>query len=324
MKDTASEGTQDGALMPDLSLTLGTGRKQELHLRNPVMTASGTFSNGLEFAKRFDVDTLGALVSKGTTLRPRRGNPQQRTVETPAGMINSIGFQNIGVGALLREVAPTWERWQVPVLVNIMGDTVEEFGQLAERLDGQPGVAGLEVNISCPNVTVGGMEFGQDPMIAADVIRTVRRQTELPMTVKMTPNVTDMRPVVRAVTDAGADAITIMNTVPAMAIDIERRRPVIGATFGGLSGPAIKPIALRQVYLAGAVTHLPIIASGGIMSGRDAIEFFMAGASAIQVGTATFRDPEAPWRILAEIEAWFESERVERLDEIVGVARRRD
>jgi dihydroorotate dehydrogenase (NAD+) catalytic subunit len=239
-------------------------------------------------------------------------------------MINSIGFQNIGVGALLREVAPVWDRWQVPVLVNIMGDTVEEFGQLAERLDGQPGVAGLEVNISCPNVTVGGMEFGQDPGVAADVVRTVRRRTDLPMTVKMTPNVTDMRPIVRAVSDSGADAITIMNTVPAMAIDIERRRPLIGATFGGLSGPAIKPIALRQVYLAGAVTDLPIIASGGIMSGRDAIEFFMAGASAVQVGTATFREPEAPWRVLAEIESWCDSEGVQRLDEIIGVARRRD
>lgn len=314
----------DGRSLMDLSVSLGGGRKQELVLRNPVMTASGTFSNGLEFAKRFDLGALGAIASKGTTLRPRKGNPQQRTVETAAGMINSIGFQNIGVGALVRQIAPVWARWDVPVFVNIMGDTVREFGQLARRLDGVSGVAALEVNVSCPNVEVGGMEFGQDPAVAADVVREVRSQTSLPFSVKMTPNVSDIRPIVSAVTEAGADAITVMNTVPAMAIDIERRRPVIGSTFGGLSGPAIKPIALRQVYLASSVTDLPVLASGGIASGRDALEFIMAGASVVQVGTATFRDPQAPWTVLAELEAWCRAEGVERLSDLVGVARRMD
>jgi dihydroorotate dehydrogenase (NAD+) catalytic subunit len=308
----------------DLSVTLGGGGKQELVLRNPVMTASGTFSNGVEFARRFDIEALGAVVSKGTTLRARRGNPQQRTVETAAGMINSIGFQNIGVGALIRQVAPTWARWDVPVFVNIMGDTVAEFGQLARRLDGVPGVSALEVNISCPNVEVGGMEFGQDPAVAASVVAEVRSQTLLPFTVKMTPNVADIRPIARAVEDAGADAITIMNTVPAMAIDIERRRPVIGATFGGLSGPAIKPIALRHVYLVSAVVDVPVIASGGISNGRDALEFIMAGASAVQVGTATFRDPRAPWLVREEIEAFCDREGIDHIGDIVGVARRRD
>ncbi len=308
----------------DLSIELAPARKQELRLRNPVMTASGTFSNGLEFARRFDVDQLGALVSKGTTLRPRHGNPQPRTIETPAGMINSIGFQNIGVGRLIREVAPVWERWQVPVLVNIMGDTVSEYGQLAVRLDAVPGVAGLEVNISCPNVAAGGLEFGQDPRAASEVVDEVQRNSSLPVAVKLTPSVADIRPVVEAVAAAGADAVTVMNTVPAMAIDIERRRPAIATTFGGLSGPAIKPIALRNVYLAASVTEVPIVACGGISSGRDAVEFIMAGATAVQVGTATFRDPRAPWRVLDELTAWCEQEGVQRLDEVVGAARRRD
>jgi dihydroorotate dehydrogenase (NAD+) catalytic subunit len=308
----------------DLGLTIGRGGKQELRLKNPVMVASGTFSNGIEFAKRFDVDALGGVVSKGTTLLARRGNPQPRTVETASGMINSIGFQNIGVGALIAEVAPVWSRWQAPVLVNIMGNTVAEYGQLAERLDGVDGVAGLEVNISCPNVAVGGMEFGQDPEQAAAVVREVRRHTALPFAVKVTPSVADIRPIVEAIEQAGGDAITVMNTIPALAIDVRRRQPVLATTFGGLSGPAIKPVALRFVYLAASVTTLPILAAGGVSSGLDAVEFIMAGASAVQVGTATFREPEAPWRVLSELTAWCEDEGVQTLDEIVGAARRRD
>ena len=308
----------------DLSLTIGRGGKQELLLQNPVLTASGTLSNGIEFARRFDIDALGGVISKGTTLRPRRGNPQPRTVETPAGMINSIGFQNVGVGALIRDLAPAWARWDTPVLVNIMGDSVREFGQLAARLEGVPGVAGLEVNVSCPNVEVGGIEFGQDCDLTAEVVAEVRRSTTLPFAVKLTPSVTDIRPFAEVCEEAGADALSLINTVPATAIDIERRRPAIATIFGGLSGPAIKPIALRCVYMAASVTSLPIIASGGVMGGRDAVEFLMAGASAVQVGTATFTDPAAPWRVLDELRAWCEAEGVERLDEIVGAARRRD
>ncbi len=308
----------------DLSLTIGHGGKQDLLLRNPVLTASGTLSNGIEFARRFDIDALGGVISKGTTLRPRRGNPQPRTVETPAGMINSIGFQNVGVGALIRDLAPAWARWDTPVLVNIMGDTVREFGLLAARLEDVPGVAGLEVNVSCPNVEVGGMEFGQDCDLTAEVVGEVRRRTTLPFSVKLTPSVPDIRPFAEACEQAGADALSLINTVPATAIDIERRRPAIATIFGGLSGPAIKPIALRCVYLAASVTRLPIIASGGVMGGRDAVEFLMAGASAVQVGTATFTDPAAPWRVLDELRAWCEAEGVEHLDELVGAARRRD
>ncbi len=308
----------------DLSLTIGRGGKQELLLQNPVLTASGTLSNGIEFARRFDINALGGVISKGTTLRPRRGNPQPRTVETPAGMINSIGFQNVGVGALIRDLAPAWARWDTPVLVNIMGDSVREFGLLAARLEGVPGVAGLEVNVSCPNVEVGGMEFGQDCDLTAGVVAEVRRSTTLPFAVKLTPSVTDIRPFAEVCEEAGADALSLINTVPATAIDIERRRPAIATIFGGLSGPAIKPIALRSVYMAASVTSLPIIASGGVMGGRDAVEFLMAGASAVQVGTATFTDPAAPWRVLDELRSWCEAEGVERLDEIVGAARRRD
>jgi dihydroorotate dehydrogenase (NAD+) catalytic subunit len=308
----------------DLTVELARTHKQDLRLANPVMTASGTFSNGLEFARHHDVDRLGAIVSKGTTLRPRQGNPLPRTVETPAGMINSIGFQNIGVGKLIREVAPVWDRWHVPVLVNIMGDTVGEYGHLAARLDGVPGVAGLELNISCPNVERGGLEFGQEPEPAAAVVEEVLRNSSLPFSVKLSPSIPDMRPIVEAITSAGAGAITVTNTIEAMAIDIERRQPSIATVFGGLSGPAIKPIALRNVFLAASATDLPIIASGGITSGRDALEFLMAGASAVQIGTATFRDPNAPWSILDEVVEWCEAEGVQSLAEIIGVARHRD
>jgi dihydroorotate dehydrogenase (NAD+) catalytic subunit len=308
----------------DLTVNLAPGAKRELRLQNPIMTASGTFSNGIEMARQFDVDQLGALLSKGTTLRPRRGNPTPRTVETPAGMINAIGFQNIGVGALIQNVAPIWERWQVPCIVNVMGDTVEEYGMLAARLDGIPGVAGLEVNISCPNVEVGGMEFGQDPRVAAEVVRVVAKHTALPFLVKLTPSVSDIRPIAVAVAEAGAHALTVSNTIPALAIDVARRRPAIANVFGGLSGPAVKPIALRNVYLASSVTDIPVVASGGVMSGLDVVEFIMAGASAVQIGTASFLDPEAPWRCLRELREWCEAEGVTSLDEIRGVARRRD
>ncbi|MEX2372816.1 MAG: dihydroorotate dehydrogenase, partial [Dehalococcoidia bacterium] len=221
----------------DLSVDLAPRHKTELRLRNPIMTGSGTFSNGLELAKHYDVDALGAIVSKGTTLRPRRGNATPRTVETAAGMINSIGFQNIGVGALVKNVAPVWARWSVPAIVNIMGETLEEYGTLAARLEGVPGVAGLEVNVSCPNVEAGGIEFGQVPAQAQAVVREVLAHSSLPMLVKLTPSVADIRPVAVAVAEAGAQAITVSNTIPAMAIDVQKRRPVLATAFGGLSGP---------------------------------------------------------------------------------------
>ncbi|PKN79849.1 MAG: dihydroorotate dehydrogenase [Chloroflexi bacterium HGW-Chloroflexi-9] len=308
----------------DLTVNLAPHHKMELRLRNPIMTASGTFSNGIEMSRHHDVEALGAIVSKGTTLRPRRGNDTPRTVETPAGMINSIGFQNIGIGALVREIAPIWARWSVPAIVNIMGETLQEYGTLAQRLEGVEGVAGIEVNISCPNVAAGGLEFGQDPRQAAAVVREVAAHSSLPMLVKLTPSVSDIRPIAVAVAEAGAQALTVSNTIPAIAIDVKKRRPVLANVFGGLSGPAVKPVTLRNVYLAAGVVDIPIIASGGAMSGTDVVEFVMAGATAVQIGTASFLDPAAPWRILDEFTRWCEAEGVASVEEIRGVARRRD
>jgi dihydroorotate dehydrogenase (NAD+) catalytic subunit len=305
----------------NLAVELAPRRKQGLPLRNPVMTAAGTFSNGLEATKIFDIERLGAIVSKGTTLRPRPGNPQPRTAETASGMLNTIGLQNIGVEALIRDVAPIWATWRVPVVVNIAGETVEEFGELAARLDGVPGVSGLELNISCPNVAVGGMLFGQDPKQAAAVTRTVLRKTTLPVIVKLTPNVTDVVAVAQAVADAGADAICLINTVWGMAIDVRTRRPILSTVFGGLSGPAIKPIALRMVYQVAGAVDVPIVGCGGIRSGEDAVEFIMAGATAVEVGTATFANPRAPLEVLEGMERWLAQAGVEDVGELVGTAR---
>jgi dihydroorotate dehydrogenase (NAD+) catalytic subunit len=305
----------------NLAVELAPRRKTGLAVANPVMTASGTFSYGLEFAKAFDVQRLGAIVSKGTTLRPRSGNPQPRTAETPAGMLNSIGLQNVGIDALVRDIAPIWATWQVPVIVNIAGDSVSEFGDLAVRLEGVPGVSGIEVNISCPNVSVGGMEFGQDPDLAAAVTEAVLRETTLPVIVKLTPNVTDVIKIARAVVDAGADALCVINTVQGMAIDVKRRRPAIATVFGGLSGPALKPIALRMVYQVAEAVDVPVIGCGGISTAGDALEFIMAGATAVQVGTASFSNPRAPLDILEGIESFLREEGVTDIGELRGVAR---
>lgn len=304
----------------NLSVELAPRRKRGLLLANPVMTASGTFSNGLEFTKVFDVQRLGAIVNKGTTLRPRSGHPQPRTAETPCGMLNAIGLQNIGVEALVRDVAPVWATWRVPVIVNVSGESVDDYAKLAARLDDVPGVSGLELNISCPNVAVGGMEFGQDPSLAAAVTEAALRQTTLPIIVKLTPNVTDVAAVARAVAEAGADAVTVINTVQGMAIDVRSRRPALSSGFGGLSGPAIKPIALRMVYQVAAAVDVPVIGCGGISSGLDAIEFLMAGATAVQVGTATFSNPLAPLEVLEGIQRFLEDEGVDDVHDIVGVA----
>ena len=304
-----------------LSVDLAPQRKYGLTLANPVMTASGTFSNGVEYRKIFDTDRLGAIVSKGTTLRPRRGNRTPRTAETPAGMLNSIGFQNIGLRALVRDVAPVWATWRVPVIVNILGDTPGEYAELARELDGVPGVAGLELNISCPNLDLGGMEFGVDCDAAAEVTAACLRATQLPVIVKLTPNVSDVASIARAVESAGADALCVSNTILGMAIDIRTRQPLIGRGFGGLSGPAVKPVIMRQVYQVAGAVSIPVIASGGIMTAEDAIEYLMAGASAVQVGTATFTNPRAPLDVLEGIERWLAQEGIDDVREIIGAAR---
>lgn len=304
----------------NLNVDIASG-KRSLTLANPVMVASGTFSYGTGYARAFDIQRLGAIVCKTTTLRPRAGSPAPRIDETPAGMLNSIGLQNIGIEKLKRDLAPIWARWKVPVIVSILGATAEEYGECAARLEGVAGVAGLELNISSPNAQQGGMEFGQDPRAAAAVTGAVVRATTLPVIVKLTPNVTDIVAIARAAVDAGADALCVINTLQAMAIDSRSSRPSIARTFAGLSGPAIKPVALRMVWQVAGAVDVPVIGCGGIMDATDAIEFLMAGAVAVQVGTATFRDPLAPMQVLDGIERYMRNEGIADLREIVGAAR---
>jgi len=303
----------------DLTADLLPGHKRGLLLANPVMTASGTFGNGLEYRKTFDIERLGAIVSKAITLRPRLGNPQPRIVETAAGMLNSIGLQNIGIDAILRDVAPAWATWRIPVIANVAGESVSDYAELARRLDGAPGVSGIELNISCPNVE-SGLEFGTDPLAASEVTRAVRRATDLPLIVKLTPSAGDIVGMARAITDSGADALTLINTFPAMRIDVHSGRPALGWGSGGLSGPALRPIALRMVYQVASAVHVPIIGCGGIATGEDAVEMMMAGASAIQVGTATFLNPRAPLDVLEGIETFARENHLRSISDIVGAA----
>ncbi len=305
----------------DLRVNLAPRGKQDLILKNPVLCASGTCGYGEELHRLFDVGRLGGIVSKGITLRPRSGNPPPRIWETPAGMLNAIGLQNPGVEAVLERYAPLWARWDTAVLVNINGETLDEYVALAARLDGVEGVDGIELNLSCPNVRAGGMHFGTDPKMVAAVTRAVRAATTLPLVVKLSPNVTEIVPLAEAAVAAGADALSLINTLLGMAIDVERRRPALAFGTGGLSGPAIRPVAVRMVYqVAKADLGVPIVGIGGITSARDALEFLMAGASAVQVGTATFRNPWAPLEVLEGLVVWMEREGVRRLEEVVGAA----
>ena len=300
----------------DLSVDLGRG----LVLRNPFMVASGTFGYGVEYADVVDIQRLGAICCKGTTLRPRAGNPPPRVTETPAGMLNSIGLQNPGVAGVLDKYVPRWSSWDVPVIVNVAGESVEDYVEVARRLDGQPGVAGIELNISCPNVGKGGLQFALDPDAAAEVTSAVRGATDLPLMVKLSPAATDIRAIAKAIEKAGADSISATNTLSGMAIDARRRRPLLGATYGGLSGPALKPVALRVVYEVAQVVDIPIVGIGGIGSLDDALDFLFAGASAVQVGTAVFADPTLPVRLIDELEAWLAERGYGTPREVVGAA----
>jgi dihydroorotate dehydrogenase (NAD+) catalytic subunit len=306
---------------PDLSIQLAPGNSRGLLLANPVITASGTFGYGTEYAEVIDTQRLGAIICKGTTLKPRPGNPQPRLVETVGGVLNAIGMENIGVDALIRDKAPVWAGWRVPVVVNILGEAVKEYAKLARLLDDTAGVSGIEVNISCPNVSAGGIEFGSSPQAAASVTAAVKANTSLPVIVKLSPNVTDITEIACAVVEAGADAVSLINTLKGMAIDVVSRRPVLGNACGGLSGPAIKPVALHMVYQVAGAVEVPVIGCGGIASAADALEFILAGASAVQVGTATFTNPRAPLDVLEGIEHFMEREGVHRLSEIIGAAR---
>ncbi len=307
--------------MVNLSIQLTPKHPRGLLLANPVMTASGTFGYGTEHSHLFDIQKLGAIVCKGTTLEPRDGNPQPRLAETAGGLLNSIGLENIGVNALIKEKAPIWASWHVPVIVNIAGETVGDYTRLAGQLDGVAGISGLEVNISCPNIKAGGAEFGANPDSAAEVTAAVRQATSLPMLVKLTPNTSDIAKVALAVAEAGADAISLINTLKGMAIDITKRSPLLGNITGGLSGPAIKPVALYMVYEVAGAVDIPVIGCGGITTASDALEFIMGGASAIQVGTASFANPRAPLDVLEGIEQFMKKEGIENISELGGVAR---
>ncbi len=306
---------------PDLSVQLAPQNSRGLRLANPVTTASGTFGYGAEYAEVIDVQRLGAIICKGITLKPRHGNPQPRLVETVGGVLNSIGMENIGVDSLIREKAPTWAGWSVPVIVNVLGQSTEEYAELARLLDGVTGVSGIEVNISCPNVSAGGMEFGASPEAAAEATDAVKANTTLPVIVKLSPNVTDIAEIACAVVEAGADALSLINTLKGMSIDLASRRPALGNTGGGLSGPAIKPIALHMVYQVAQAVEVPIMGCGGISTASDALEFIFAGASAVQVGTATFTNPRATLDILEGIKRFMEKESVHQLSEIIGAAK---
>jgi len=288
---------------------------------NPVITASGTFGYGLEYTAFGDLSKLGAIVVKGLSLKPIPGNPPQRIVETRCGLLNAIGLANIGVDAFIDEMMPKLAKTRANVIVNIYGKTEEEYVEVAKKLDQQPGIFGLELNVSCPNVAAGGMAFGTDPQMVFSLTNSVRKATALPLIVKLTPNVTDPIQIAQAAENGGADAVSAINTLLGMAVDLENRRPVLGNITGGLSGPAIKPVALRIVYQVARAVKVPVIGIGGIMSGKDALEFLVAGASAIQVGTAIFADPQVPWKIVKEIEEYLDHHGISHIHEIIGTLR---
>nr|MBA2518188.1 dihydroorotate dehydrogenase [Chloroflexia bacterium] len=292
---------------PDLSVDLAPHNPRELRLSNPVIAASGCFGYGQEYAGVMDVQRLGAFVSKGITVRPRSGNPMPRIVETPAGMLNAIGLQNPGIYGFIRKYPKVWRHWRVPAIVNISAEAVDDYAMMASLLDEQPGIAAIEVNVSCPNVTRGGFCFGWDPEMSAEVTAAVRAATTLPVVVKLSPGALDVVAVARAVEAAGADAVSLINTLVGMSIDVRRRQPVLANATGGLSGPAIKPVALRMVYQVAAAVTIPVVGMGGIMSVEDMLEFLFAGASAVQVGTAIFVDPSIPIRLIDGLAAWMEA-----------------
>jgi dihydroorotate dehydrogenase (NAD+) catalytic subunit len=305
----------------NLSVETAPKNRRGLRLINPLIMASGTYGYGMEFECLYDIQKLGAIVSKGIFLKSREGNPQPRITETASGILNAIGLQGIGVEALIGEKAPIWAKWQVPVVVNIAGNSVEEYGLLAQKLEGVPGVRGIEVNISCPNVKSGGVEFGTTPEAAAKVTAAVRCATTLPVWVKLTPNTAEVVKIAQAVTAAGADALVLINTLKAMAIDIKTRRPVLGNITGGLSGPAVKPVALRMVYeVYKTIKEIPIIGCGGIMNWEDALEFIMAGASAVEIGSANLVNPLAPIQILNGLQSYMEKNHTQNIRELVGLA----
>ncbi len=302
----------------DFSVNLGG-----IQMKNPVAVASGTFGYGFEYADFIDSSTIGAVIVKGTTMESRPGNMPPRIVETPAGMLNAIGLENPGVDVFLHEYLPALRKQGVTVIANIAGNSVEEYAQMAARLEGHEGIAGIELNISCPNVKEGGLQFGTDPHMVKTVVAAVKAESSLPVMPKLSPNVTDIVAIARAAQEGGADCLSMINTLMGMAIDIRTRRPVLGNVFGGLSGPAIKPVALRMIYQVYREVNLPILGGGGIMNTNDALEFIMAGASAVSIGTGVFVNPRLAAEIAAGLEAYLRQNKLNNISELVGAAVRR-
>lgn len=298
---------------PDLHVSLGN-----LTLKNPVMTASGTFGYAREFETYLQLNRLGAIVVKGLSLEPSKGNPPPRVVETPCGMLNAIGLENVGVEVFAREKLPFLETLKTPVFANIYGTTIAEYAALAERIESLPSVAGVEINISCPNVKAGGVAFGVDPDSAAGVVREVRRRFRRLLVVKLSPNVSDVTRIARRVEDEGADALSLINTITGMVVDVERRRPVLANLTGGLSGPAIRPVAVRMVWQVCRTVKVPVIGIGGIMNTRDALEFLIVGATAVQVGTANFVNPRTTMDIIDGLETWLGEKGIDRVTDLIG------
>jgi len=292
-----------------------------LSLRNPVLAASGTFGYGIEFAGLVDLNRLGGIVTKGLSREPIAGNPAPRLWQTEAGMINSVGLQNVGVTNFIREKLPKLQRYSVPVIANVFGYRAEDYVEVVRSLENADGIAAYELNVSCPNTEQGGMFFSSDPLLVSGLVSRVRMVARRPVIVKLSPNVARIEPLAIAAAEAGADALSLVNTFVALSIDVNTRAPRLGAGFGGLSGPAIKPIALRLVYEAVQAVKIPVIGLGGIANGRDAAEFLIAGASAVQVGTASFIDPRAPLRIARQLEQVVKQQGLANASELVGTLR---
>ncbi|MCP3980986.1 MAG: dihydroorotate dehydrogenase [bacterium] len=298
---------------PDLSVSVGP-----LELSNPVMAASGTFGYGLEFEPYLDLEQLGGFVTKGLSPRPRVGNPPVRIVETPSGMLNTIGLQNVGVDAFIEEKLPALRGKKTRVVANVFGETETEYVEVCTKLDAVEGVAGIELNVSCPNVEKGGIIFGSDPSALARITQVCRKATKLPLAVKLSPNVTDIKVMARAAEEAGADILSLINTFVGMAVDVDRRRPVLAKVSGGLSGPAIRPLAVWLTWQTAQAVKIPIIGMGGIVTARDALEFILAGASAVQVGTSNFVHPDAPIRVLDGLRDYLTRNGIASIRELVG------
>ena len=304
----------DKTMTEKLQVDIGGG----LRLKNPVMTASGTFGYGSEYNEFVDLEQLGGIIVKGLSLKPSRGNPPPRIVETPSGMLNAIGLENVGIDAFISEKLPFLKTFSTPVIANIYGRNMDEYAALALRLEETEGVAGVEVNISCPNVKLGGIAFGADPDSAHRVVRAVRSRTTKHVMVKLSPNVTDIVGIAARVEDAGADSLSLINTLTGMAVDTDTFRPKLANITGGLSGPAIKPVALRMVWQVAQRVRIPVIGVGGILTAKDALEFLIVGARAVQVGTANFVNPRATMEIVAGLGRYVEERKLNGITEIVG------